>query len=139
MSVSKNIETVKSIYEAFGRGDVPAILEALHPDVEWEFAASPHAVTIPWLVPGRGKDAVARFFATVGENLRFESFEIIAVMGEGEWVVGLASLAAVHTGTGKRLVERCEPHVWRFDREGRVIAMRHGADTLHHAEVSGLV
>jgi ketosteroid isomerase-like protein len=28
--------TVQGIYEAFGKGDVPAILEVLADDVEWE-------------------------------------------------------------------------------------------------------
>ena len=32
-----NIETVKSIYEAFGRGDVPAILDKLADDVDWDY------------------------------------------------------------------------------------------------------
>jgi len=30
------VETVQRIYEAFGAGDVPAILELLADDVEWE-------------------------------------------------------------------------------------------------------
>jgi uncharacterized protein len=31
-----NIETVKGVYEAFGRGDIPAILEVIADDIEWE-------------------------------------------------------------------------------------------------------
>jgi hypothetical protein len=31
-----NIETVKHIYEAFGRGDIPAIIDKLDPNVEWD-------------------------------------------------------------------------------------------------------
>ena len=30
------VETVQRIYEAFGAGDVPAMLELLADDVEWE-------------------------------------------------------------------------------------------------------
>jgi len=37
-------ETVLERYAAFGRGDVPAILEHLAPDVEWEYDASPTEV-----------------------------------------------------------------------------------------------
>ena len=31
-----NAATVQGIYEAFGKGDVPAILDVLADDVEWE-------------------------------------------------------------------------------------------------------
>ena len=31
-----NLATVRGIYAAFGRGDIPAILDALAEDVEWE-------------------------------------------------------------------------------------------------------
>lgn len=31
-----NIDTVKQMYEAFGRGDIPAIIDKLDPNVEWD-------------------------------------------------------------------------------------------------------
>ena len=30
------LETVQTIYTAFGRGDVPAIIDLMSPDVAWE-------------------------------------------------------------------------------------------------------
>lgn len=132
---SANIERIKSIYAAFGRGDIAYILESVHPEVDWEPGAH-HGDRIPWLQPGRGRDAVSAFFRALGA-LRFEAFEVIAVMGEGPWVVGLCRVEAVHTGTGGRLVEPCEAHIWRLDEQGRIVSMRHAADTLHHAEVCG--
>ncbi len=35
-ATSTNLETVKALYDAFGRGDVPAILEMMSEDVEFE-------------------------------------------------------------------------------------------------------
>ena len=35
-----HIETVQKIYEAFGKGDVPAILGHLSDDADWEYGAS---------------------------------------------------------------------------------------------------
>lgn len=32
--------------------------------------------------------------------------------------------------TGRRIVEREEPHVWHFDAGGKVARFRHAADTL---------
>lgn len=125
-----NLATIRKIYEAFGRGDVPAILEHISPEVHWEFGTPDHG--IPWLVQGRGREGVLSFFQAVGAELAFERFEVLAVMGEGEWVVGLIHLEAVAKRTGKRFREECEAHIWRFDPQGRVIGMRHAADTATH-------
>jgi uncharacterized protein len=41
-----NVELVRSIYENFGKGDIPAVLAALDPEVEWiesEQSFLPHA------------------------------------------------------------------------------------------------
>lgn len=56
------VETVQKIYEAFGKGDVPAILDQLADDVEWDRDAPSYGV--PIYEPGTGKDHVRRFFET---------------------------------------------------------------------------
>jgi ketosteroid isomerase-like protein len=38
MSAEHNIQTAREIYEAFGRGDVEAILERVTDDVDWSTA-----------------------------------------------------------------------------------------------------
>ena len=48
-----NIDTVKQMYEAFGRGDVPAILDKLDDNVEWDTDYTSPAA--PRLEPRRGK------------------------------------------------------------------------------------
>jgi uncharacterized protein len=35
MSSEANIKTIQQVYDAFGRGDVPAMLEAVTDDVDW--------------------------------------------------------------------------------------------------------
>jgi hypothetical protein len=34
----ENVGLVKSLYEAFGRGDVPTVLAAMDPKIEWNEA-----------------------------------------------------------------------------------------------------
>lgn len=126
----RNLQTIRRVYEAFGRGDVPAILELVSPDVHWEFGTPDHG--IPWLREGRGRDHVAQFFTTLGQSLEFQSFEPLAILAEGEWGVSLVRLSAIHKVTKKPLTEACEAHIWRFDEDGRIVAMRHGADTASH-------
>ena len=135
---SANIARVSDIYAAFGRGDIPNIIEALHADVEWEFGTPARSIAIPWIVPGRGRACAVAFFEAVREHLRIEVFEVLALMGDGDYVVALVRLEALHAASGRRIIERCEPHVWRLV-DGQVVGMRHAADTLHQAEVAGLV
>jgi ketosteroid isomerase-like protein len=127
------IETVKGIYAAFGRGDIPAIVDAVSEDVVWEYAyaADTHSV-IPWLTPRRAKTGVFGFFQALGAGLTVERFELNAVLGEGSRVVALVDLDAVVKNTGVRIVERDEVHVWYFDAAGKVVRFRHASDTLQH-------
>jgi ketosteroid isomerase-like protein len=55
-----NVESVKAIYDAFGRGDVPAILDQLADDVDWDQDAPGYG--IPIYEPGVGKEHAHRFF-----------------------------------------------------------------------------
>jgi hypothetical protein len=66
------IERVQQMYGAFGRGDIPAILEALADDVEWEYNAFPNPV--PWLQLRKGRAEVAKFFEALAA-VQFTQFE----------------------------------------------------------------
>ena len=65
--MSPNLETVKQIYAASGRGDIPAILDTLADDVAWEAWADNSAskLGVPWLLPRHGKSGAAEFFGLV--------------------------------------------------------------------------
>lgn len=122
-------ETVQQIYAAFGRGDVPAILEHLAPDVEWEYDASP--TEVPWLQPRKGRAGAAEFFASL-ESLEFHRFEPKAILEEGSTVVALVDVEATVRKTGLRVQEIDEVHIWHFGDDGLVTRFRHRADTLKH-------
>ena len=51
----QSVEVVKGIYEAFGRGDVPAVLAATADDIEWYQAEG-----MPYGGLHHGRDAAAR-------------------------------------------------------------------------------
>ncbi|MGD9701553.1 MAG: nuclear transport factor 2 family protein [Acidimicrobiia bacterium] len=125
-----NVATVRSMYEAFGRGDIPAIMECLADDVDWE-AGRVDDYGIPWLRPGHGKDHVQRFFATLA-GLEFKRFEPKVIAGVGDTVLALIDLEAVVAATGVT-VSDAEVHVWTFHPDGRVRSLRHVVDTVQHA------
>lgn len=53
-----NAGTVMSIYEAFGRGDVPSILATLADDVAWDHGV--RDAGLPWIVAGERQAAATR-------------------------------------------------------------------------------
>jgi ketosteroid isomerase-like protein len=129
MSKPRNVETVEAIYAAFGRGDIPAILERLAPDVAWEEGGVDHGV--PWLVPRQGRKGAAAFFETLA-GIDIEDFRVFQITSGGPYVVALVSIDFEVKATGRRVRDTCEAHVWRFDDAGRVVSMRHAADTHQH-------
>jgi hypothetical protein len=126
----KPIEIVQRMYQLFGRRDIPGILECLAPDVEWEYAYRESPV--PWLAPGRGREHVGSFFATMGSQLEIHSFTVNHILASDQLVIALVGLEATVRATGKRFTEIDEPHVWHFDDLGRVRRFRHAADTYAH-------
>jgi uncharacterized protein len=123
-----NLQTVQSIYESFAKGDIPAILERLHPDVEWEHDAVAHG--IPWIVPRRGRTEVVKFFEVLA-GLDFHVFEPTALLEGPGQVMGVIRMEASVRATGKR-VKDLEAHLFTFDDAGRVTRFRHFADTHQH-------
>jgi ketosteroid isomerase-like protein len=123
-----NLQTVQNIYAAFGRGDVPAILEAMAPDVEWEYGGGSHEV--PWLEPRRGREGAGAFFRVVADMLDIRAFAVTNIIeGSGGVVLALIDIEAIVKPSGKRFSEIDEVHIWRFDAQGRVAKFRHRADT----------
>jgi len=71
MSTESNTQLIQSIYAAFSRGDIPAILDALSDDIHWEEYAHP---AIPYGGIRRGKPAVLDFFQQLSQ-VEVASFE----------------------------------------------------------------
>lgn len=124
-----NLQTVQEIYEAFGRGDVPAILERLADDVEWDSDASEGSG--PFMVPRRGRDQVGQFFQALGAA-DFTRFEPTAFLESDNLVVALINVTFVVKATGKSVVQEDEVHIWRFGPDGKVVNFRHRVDTHAH-------
>jgi len=127
------VPTVQAIYAAFGRGDVPAIIETLADDVIWEYGGSDPGV--PWLVPRRGRTGVAAFFESLAA-LEFQRFEPKVIVQHERLVIALVDIDATVKATGKPIHEEDEVHLWHFDERGRVSKFRHRVDTALHAQAA---
>lgn len=76
-----NVQTVQSIYAAFGRADVPGILAHLAPGIEWVLSGAP---AIPYGRTHRGPADVATFFQSLDSLVQFTSFEPKEFLSDGE-------------------------------------------------------
>jgi uncharacterized protein len=121
-----NIATVQQIYDAFGKGDVPAIVGHLADDVDWEYGGD--ATGLPWLQFRRGRAQVPGFFHDLAA-LDIQRFQPTTFLESGNVVVVLIELEVVVRATGRRVVEEDEVHIWSFDDSGRVRRFRHRLDT----------
>jgi ketosteroid isomerase-like protein len=124
-----NADTVQSMYEAFGRGDIPFILDRLADDVEWEYSITP--LGVPWLDRQRGRAAVPAFFASLAA-LEFHRFQPKTLLERGNIVVALIDVDITVKATGTRIAEEDEVHIWYFDDAGRVVRFGHKLDTHRH-------
>lgn len=115
-------QTVAGIYEAFGRGDIEAILSALAEDVQWELPGA-----APFSGSRKGRDAIRQFFGDLAATARIEMFEVDAIIGEGDRVVVLGRERATAIATG-RTGDQHWAHAWTV-RDGKVTSVRLYEDT----------
>ena len=119
-----NVASVQAIYDAFGRGDVPAILDLLADDVQWDQDAPGYG--IPIYEPGVGKEHVMRFFEAVGE-LEFLRFEPANFLSGGDQVAVPIHVEAKVKSTGN-VFTALEIHLCTFGDDGKVSRLFHCID-----------
>jgi hypothetical protein len=125
----QNVEFVKSVYGAFDRGDVPAVLGAFADDIEWYEAEG-----MPYGGVYRGPEAVAqKVFGPITEDV--DGFALV----REEFIASDGTVAAVvrYTGTGKATGKSLDVpavHVWDLS-DGKLARFRQFIDTAKFAEV----
>lgn len=128
-----NLATVQAIYAAFGKGDVPGILEHVSETVRWESWAdnSAQRAGVPWLEARQGKQGVAEFFQALSSLAAVRDFQVLALMEGGDQVAAEVIIEFEVPGTGGHVRDE-EVHLWTFDGSGKVVRVRHYADTAKH-------
>jgi ketosteroid isomerase-like protein len=102
-------------YEAFGRGDIGALLALLDENVEW---ITPGPSDLPTAGHRRGQQQVAEFFQGVNNLFEVQRFEPEVFVSEGDRVVVLGSETTRVKATGDVLDMRWA-HVFTV-RNGKV-------------------
>lgn len=123
MSEQQNIAVIRSLYDAFGRGDLEGILGALDPQVSWR---TPGAPDLPTAGLRHGIPAVRDFFGLLLNTMDLAEFRPTDFLAAGDKVVVLGTSREGPKGSG-RLVDFRWVHVFTF-RNGRIVEFEEPAD-----------
>jgi ketosteroid isomerase-like protein len=124
------IALVKSLYAAFGKGDIATIVAATTADVDWESVGRPS--DFPSYGVRKGQAGVQEFFAIVGGSLTFSEFSPKQFHAAGNTVFALGHYVYTVKKTGK-IAESDWIHVFTI-ADGKVKAFREFSDTARGAE-----
>jgi len=129
-----NVTLLKNLYDAFGRGDIPAVLGAMSPDIHWYQAESN-----PYNPSGEawvGPDAVLNnLFMKLGAEWEAFSVDLKSLHGAGDSVIVEGRYHGTYRSTGKTLdAQVC--HVWDV-KDGKVTRFQQYVDTTKLNDVMG--
>jgi hypothetical protein len=123
-----NLETVQDIYGAFGRGDIPFILDKVSESAEWDYGSTSD---VPWLMARKGRQGAADFFEALG-GFEISKFVPHTFLDGGDVVVVMVDIESKAASTGLPIAEEDEVHIWRFDEDGKVNRFAHKVDSHAH-------
>ncbi|MFL6283776.1 MAG: nuclear transport factor 2 family protein [Pyrinomonadaceae bacterium] len=132
MSTEANKRVVQTVFEMFGRGDVPGLLELITDDAEW---TAPGPETVPYFGERSGREGALEFFKNLGSSVEFESFEPGDLIAEGDRVVALGHERGRVRSTGK-VFDNAWALVFTI-REGKIAGFRCYENTAAIAEAFG--
>ena len=129
-----NVQTVKDAYEAFGRGDIEAVLGTLDPQIEWREAENnPYQPDgSPWI---GGEAVTENLFIKLGSEWDGFTVSPIAFYDAGDTVVVETRYTGTYRSTGKPIhAQAC--HVWKL-RDGKATSFQQYVDTAQLQDVMG--
>lgn len=128
---AENVRTVESMYAAFGKGDIPTVLAALDPQVEWWEAENfIYADGNPYVGPETVLTGVFMRIASDWDGFAVTPKE---VLDAGDTAVGQGIYSGTHKQTGKQ-VRAQFAHFFTF-RDGKIVKFQQYTDTAQFKQV----
>lgn len=120
------VKVISDLYEAFGRGDVPAVLGGMDPEIHWHEAEGN-----PYMPSGEafvGPNAILEnLFMKLGEDWDDFTVHPETYHDAGDVVVVEGRYTGTHSGTGRALDSQvC--HIWTL-KNGKVSKFQQYVDT----------
>jgi ketosteroid isomerase-like protein len=125
VGADENIKTIEAVYEAFGGGDLPTVLDAVSDDVNWATDTVSNAA--PWYGVRTGKAGVAAFFEAFGSAMEIEEFTPKTFAANETDVHTIVRCRARARSTGKSLDMNL--HHWFVFNDGKIAYYRGTEDT----------
>jgi ketosteroid isomerase-like protein len=119
-----NVDTVRAVTEALGRGDLLAVMGMVSKDVRWAVNAADREAA-PWFGVYQGKRSLPDFFAELA-RLTFTDFTLKAILSEDDLV--MTWLHVAFTSPLGREVDMEEVQIWRL-ADGKVTSVDTLLDT----------
>jgi len=128
MNEQENVQVVQKLFAAFGQASIPAALDILAEDVDWQSPVSRSPPSeISWTRPRHGRAEVAEFFTELSEKMQIERMETLEFTAQGDRVVVEGKNRGNVRSTG-----RTYEHDWVMVftvRGGKIVKHRHYYDT----------
>jgi ketosteroid isomerase-like protein len=132
--MSDNAQLVAGAYEAFAKGDIPAVLALIDERCEW--FESEHSTYWPG-GPLVGPQAVLQgVFMRLAEDYDGFTVHVRRIVDGGDTILVETRYTGTGRATGKALDAQAA-HVWDL-RDGKVVRWQQYVDTLQLADVTGV-
>lgn len=129
-----NVKLLRNLYDAFGRGDIPAVLGAMSPEIRWHEAEGN-----PYMPSGGawvGPDAVLNnLFVKLGAEWDGFAVHPKSFHDAGDSVIVEGRYSGRYKTTGRSMdTQVC--HIWNI-KDGKVIRFQQYVDTAKLQHVMG--
>jgi hypothetical protein len=131
VSAPGNVAVVDGLYQAFAKGDVPAVLAVMDAGIVWNEAEGfPYADQNPYIGPEAVLNGV---FARIGAEWEYFNLKNIQLHDmSGNQVLATLRYDAKHKTTGKT-IDSQTAHLWTL-KDGKITAFQQFTDTKQAAE-----
>jgi ketosteroid isomerase-like protein len=125
-----NVDVVQGVWDAFGRGDIDAMLEAIAPSAETRLPGS-----LPWGGTYAGPDGFRDFLARLGDSFDQFSATPQKVLGADDNHVVVVAKTKGRTKTGATIEGKT---IWIYQlRDGKIADAESFGDTAQVLEAIG--
>ena len=130
---AENVAVIRSLYDAFERGNIPQALSVMSPDIVWNEAENfPYADGNPYVGPEAVLNGVFARCAT-----EWDGFGVVmeTLLDAGDHVVASGRYRGTWPATGRAMTPQVV-HIWRM-AQGKAVAFQQHIDTLGVARAMG--
>jgi len=136
MTDQDNVQLIRKLYDAFGRGDIQTILDNVAPGAGWN-NYGPESV--PYFGSRKGHAQIVEFFQAIGATTTGGRVDAESFIASGGKVVALGRYSATVRSNGLK-IDTPIAHIFTI-QDGKITAWEGFSDTAHvaaaHAAAAG--